>query len=163
MSFTRQVSRLLDDEHRANLELLGRLEKALARNADAELPALAGPLVRHIEHEVGRHFGFEEESLFPRTSQARHAVTTPGGGMMVPEPQPSEDAMPLPSDLDPEAEFEVARSLARKRLPGLAGLDPQARYRRLAGALARRGFAGPVVHAVLREVLADEVPELETE
>jgi regulatory protein len=66
-------------------------------------------------------------------------------------------------DLDPEAEFEVARSLARKRLPGLAGLDPQARYRRLAGALARRGFAGPVVHAVLRDVLAEEVPELETE
>ena len=70
MSFTRQVSRLLDDEHRANLELLGRLEKALARNADAELPALAGPLVRHIEHEVGRHFGFEEESLFPLMADA---------------------------------------------------------------------------------------------
>jgi hemerythrin-like domain-containing protein len=70
MSFQRQISQRLDEEHRANLELLGRIEKALARNADAELPALAGPLVRHLEHEVGRHFGFEEEQLFPRMADS---------------------------------------------------------------------------------------------
>ena len=29
MSFQRQVSRVLDDEHRANLEILGRVERAL--------------------------------------------------------------------------------------------------------------------------------------
>lgn len=70
MSFQRQVSQRLDDEHRANLELLGRIEKALTRNADAELPALAGPLVRHLEHEIGHHFGFEEEQLFPRMADS---------------------------------------------------------------------------------------------
>jgi regulatory protein len=62
-------------------------------------------------------------------------------------------------DLDPAAELEVARALARKRLPGLAGLEPQVRYRRLAGALARRGFAPGVVQAVLREVLSEGVAE----
>lgn len=70
MSFARQVSRALDDEHRANLELLGRAEHAFGRDADAEWPALAGQLVRHLEHEIGRHFGFEEAQLFPRMAEA---------------------------------------------------------------------------------------------
>jgi hemerythrin-like domain-containing protein len=70
MSFTRQVARTLDDEHRANLELLERVERALARGDDAQLPALAGQLVRHLELEVGRHFGFEEQQLFPRMADA---------------------------------------------------------------------------------------------
>jgi len=71
MNYQRQVSRLLDDEHRANLELLGRVEEALAkvpRNGDAnDRPVqVAGALARHIEHDVGRHFDFEERDLFPR-------------------------------------------------------------------------------------------------
>ena len=47
MSYQRQVSRKLDDEHRVNLELLGRIEQAFARaprsgNAgNAELTQLA--------------------------------------------------------------------------------------------------------------------------
>lgn len=70
MSLSRQVSQALDDEHRANLDLLGRAERAFARVADPDAPALAGQLVRHLEHEVDRHFGFEEQQLFPRMADA---------------------------------------------------------------------------------------------
>jgi hemerythrin-like domain-containing protein len=70
MSFSRQVARTLDDEHRANLDLLGRVEAALARRADAELATLAGALLRQLETETVRHFGFEEEQLFPRMAEA---------------------------------------------------------------------------------------------
>ena len=68
MNFQRQVSRTLDEEHRANLELLGRVEQAFAR-----APRRAGDRSRSsrassaascgsIEHDVGRHFDFEERS-----------------------------------------------------------------------------------------------------
>lgn len=70
MSFSRQVSQALDDEHRNNLDLLGRAEHAFARANDPEIPSLAGRLVRHLEHEIDRHFGFEEEQLFPRMADA---------------------------------------------------------------------------------------------
>jgi hemerythrin-like domain-containing protein len=76
MTFERQVSRTLDDEHRANLELLGRVEQALARSPRpgvgraSDLPGLAGALARHLEQDIGRHFEFEERELFPRMTDA---------------------------------------------------------------------------------------------
>ena len=70
MSFNTQVARTLDDEHRAHLALLGRVEGALARRDDAALAPLAAPLVRQLEEEVERHFGFEEQQLFPRMAEA---------------------------------------------------------------------------------------------
>lgn len=70
MSFSSQVSRALDDEHRSNLELLGRAERVFARADDPEAAALAGRLVRHLEHEIDRHFGFEEDQLFSRMADA---------------------------------------------------------------------------------------------
>jgi hemerythrin-like domain-containing protein len=72
MNFSRQVSRMLDDEHRANLDLLGKIELALRRSKrrDPATTALFGQLSRLLEHDVERHFTFEEESLFPRMIQA---------------------------------------------------------------------------------------------
>ena len=77
MSFQRQVSRALDDEHRANLDVLGRVEQAFARaprktpgSGVPELRELARALVRHAEDETGRHFDFEERELFPRMGDA---------------------------------------------------------------------------------------------
>jgi hemerythrin-like domain-containing protein len=67
-----QVSRILDDEHRSNLALLGKVEKSLAGAARFD-PALAGLIaqfVRALEHDIDRHFRFEEESLFPRMAEA---------------------------------------------------------------------------------------------
>ena len=78
MSFQRQVSRTLDDEHRANLDVLGRVEQAFAcaprKAAAASVPGLselARALVRHAVDETGRHFDFEERELFPRMREHR--------------------------------------------------------------------------------------------
>lgn len=70
MNYLRQVCQRLDDEHRASLELLGRAERACARGDDADWTPLVGPLVRQLEHEIGRHFEFEEGRLFPRMAEA---------------------------------------------------------------------------------------------
>ena len=43
MEFQRQVSRALDDEHRANLDLLGRVEQALAPPAARRAPTPSSP------------------------------------------------------------------------------------------------------------------------
>lgn len=72
-----QTSRTLHEEHRANLELLDRVERALAgasRRAgardDAVLTGLLRALARQLEHDVGRHFAFEERELFARMREA---------------------------------------------------------------------------------------------
>ncbi|HNU10790.1 MAG TPA: hemerythrin domain-containing protein [Rubrivivax sp.] len=70
MSFMRQVSRQLDDEHRNSIDLLDRVSNALSSGDASALDKLASPLVRQLEHEIGHHFGFEEGELFPRMMQA---------------------------------------------------------------------------------------------
>lgn len=55
-------------------------------------------------------------------------------------------------------DLEAARALALRRLPSLAKLDRQVRYRRLCALLQRRGFSWAVVAQVSREVL-DEVAD----
>ena len=73
MNYARQVSQALDEEHRSSLELLGQLERALTSRGEAErssLPPLLASLVRQLEHEIGRHFGFEEDELFPLLAEA---------------------------------------------------------------------------------------------
>jgi hemerythrin-like domain-containing protein len=70
MNFQRQVSRALDEEHRTNLEFLGRVEQAFARAprsptaGSPELARLSTLFAQQIEH-AGRHFDFEERELFP--------------------------------------------------------------------------------------------------
>ena len=58
------------------------------------------------------------------------------------------------SELKAERDYEVASGFATRKAAGLAGLEPSVRYRRLAGALARRGFSASVVAQVTREALA---------
>lgn len=76
MAFNRQVSCALDDEHRAHLEFLGRVEAALGRKswtssaADAELAGLIARLARHLDDEIHRHFAFEERELFPLMAES---------------------------------------------------------------------------------------------
>lgn len=72
----RQTSRALHEEHHGNLALLGQLETALGRAPrrptapSAELVQLIGALRRQIEHDVERHFAFEERELFRRMADA---------------------------------------------------------------------------------------------
>lgn len=70
MTPSRQVSRALDDEHRAHLELLNRVEQSLVRGTGTDIAALAASLLPHLEHEIGRHFDFEEAQLFPLMADA---------------------------------------------------------------------------------------------
>lgn len=51
-----------------------------------------------------------------------------------------------------EDERVAARALAEKKLRSVRGLDAVVQRRRIAGALARRGFSGEVVSSVLREL-----------
>ncbi len=67
--FSRQVSRALDDEHRASLALLGKVEVACQRSDRIDAQLLA-QFVRLLESDLLRHFAFEEESLFPRLADA---------------------------------------------------------------------------------------------
>lgn len=68
--------------------------------------------------------------------------------------------------LDPEQEAATARALVRRRLPATRGLATQARIRRLAGMLARKGYGGGLAFRIVKEELdreglpADEGPEL---
>jgi regulatory protein len=56
------------------------------------------------------------------------------------------------AELDDDADHRAALAFARKRVTGLRNLEPVVRERRLAGALARRGFTPAVIRRVLGEV-----------
>jgi len=65
---TRQVSRRLHEEHQATLALWARVEASLAAGkADAALMRAAAA---SLAEEIERHFGFEENELFPRLAAA---------------------------------------------------------------------------------------------
>lgn len=76
MNFSRQTSRALHEDHRANLQLLGRAEQMFARavrgagGRDPELLKLVAALAQHLQKDVDRHFGFEERELFSRLREA---------------------------------------------------------------------------------------------
>ncbi len=69
---TSQVSRLLDEEHRNLLTLLGKVEQALGRatRIAPDASSLIATLVGALELDINRHFQFEEELLFPRMADA---------------------------------------------------------------------------------------------
>ena len=56
-------------------------------------------------------------------------------------------------ELSPEAEAETARLLVARKLAATRGLAPQARTRRLAGLLARKGYPPGLAFRVIREAL----------
>ncbi len=51
-----------------------------------------------------------------------------------------------------DADYRAASALARKKVRTMGALEPHVRYRRLAGALARRGFAPGLCDRVVSEV-----------
>lgn len=62
-------------------------------------------------------------------------------------------------EVDGDDEYRAAYELAERRARAMDGLDPQVRWRRLAGALARRGFSAGVTTRVLGDLeqgFADE-------
>lgn len=69
MEFVRQVTGFIHREHVETLGLLERVEAALAKSkappGDAAWTRLAAELGANLANEIGRHFHFEEEELFP--------------------------------------------------------------------------------------------------
>lgn len=71
MSLSTQICKRLHEEHAAVFDLCRNMELAFSRQAeapaaeDAEWKKLLGQISRAMEHEVWRHFNFEEKSLWP--------------------------------------------------------------------------------------------------
>ncbi len=68
----------------------------------------------------------------------------------------TDDIKTAVSDLDPEQEYATARALIERRLPGTRGLARPARFRRLMGVLARKGYPEGLAYRVVREALEYE-------
>jgi len=63
-------------------------------------------------------------------------------------------------DLGPDAEVATARRLVERKLASTRGLPSEARIRRLAGTLARKGYPPGLAFRVVREVLETEGAEV---
>jgi regulatory protein len=77
-----------------------------------------------------------------------------------------EDTRAALETLDPDEEVATARSLVRRKLGTTRGLPTEARVRRLAGMLARKGYAPGLAFRVVKEELEAEgadVPVLDTD
>jgi regulatory protein len=61
--------------------------------------------------------------------------------------------------LDPEQEVATARRLVEQKMAGTRGQPPEARVRRAAGALARKGYPPGLVFRLIKEVLELEGPQ----
>lgn len=74
----RHVSRALHEDHVATLALLDRLEALLGHHRKDQPPTLTNAdnahflkeLIRAIDTEIGPHFAFEEDSVFPLLAAA---------------------------------------------------------------------------------------------
>lgn len=124
-----QVSRMLDDEHRANIALLGQVEQLLSRSPRYEAATCAAPLgqlVRLLENDVERHFAFEEEQLFPR-------MTEGGDGGMASLLQEEHDAIrEVCAELLPLARQAAAGSIAESQWSALRPLGMELVERQVA-------------------------------
>lgn len=60
------------------------------------------------------------------------------------------------TEVSDDSEYAAAFALAQKRARATVGLARQVRYRRIAGALARKGFSGSVTHKAVQEALGSE-------
>ena len=59
-------------------------------------------------------------------------------------------------ELEPGVELATARDLVQRRLPASRGQTTEARLRRLAGMLARKGYPAGLAFRVVKEALAAE-------
>lgn len=73
MQLDSQITRSFHDEHLKTISILERFEAELARHGldvppvtnNSDLNTLLGDICVLMETELGTHFGFEEDSLFP--------------------------------------------------------------------------------------------------
>jgi regulatory protein len=63
--------------------------------------------------------------------------------------------------LNPEEEVETARRLAERKLAATRGQPPDARVRKVASMLARKGYPSGLAFRLIREAMEQETTELE--
>jgi regulatory protein len=116
------------------------VEAVLARFADVGLiddAAFARAWVESRHHSRGlsrRSLSAELRRQGVQTEEIREAVDT----------------------LDPEQEVATARRLVEQKMAGTRGQPPEARARRAAAALARKGYPAGLVFRLIKEVLEQE-------
>jgi regulatory protein len=71
-----------------------------------------------------------------------------------------EDVREAVETLSPEQEIATARALAEKKLAGTRGQPADARVRRVAGMLARKGYPSGLAFRVIREAMEQEGADL---
>lgn len=85
MHASTETGRLLHDDHRRTIDVLNRIDGFLAATGDArivaadsaECSAFLGDLAHLLADEVGPHFDFEEQAIFPML-EARGAYALAG-------------------------------------------------------------------------------------
>ncbi|MDJ0949211.1 MAG: hemerythrin domain-containing protein [Alphaproteobacteria bacterium] len=73
----KRIASVLHDEHMASVALLNRLESVLLDNGpnappavgEGEMARLLADVSAAVQDEIGRHFTFEENELFPRLAE----------------------------------------------------------------------------------------------
>jgi len=152
-------------DERPRRSALGEAAALLARRARTESELRAALDSRHEAEAVDaaverlRSLGYLNDAAWTRHFVEGRRARGRGGRVLRRElADRGIDAQLAESALEGRDEREAARAAARPRLRSLAGLDRERRYRRLAGFLARRGFASDVVASTLHELL-DGTPE----
>jgi iron-sulfur cluster repair protein YtfE (RIC family) len=78
MDLRRHVSRALHEDHVATIAVLERLETLIGRHRPSQPPSQGGTdtarllndLIAALDTEIGPHFAFEEERIFPVLAEA---------------------------------------------------------------------------------------------
>ena len=72
-----------------------------------------------------------------------------------------EEAKEALEQIGEDDQRSAARALVDRKLRSMSGLDPQVATRRLAGLLARKGYAAGLAFSVVREALAEQDDEVD--
>lgn len=154
-SFARQILlRRLTDQPRTRADLAEQLAKR-------EVPADVATAVLNRFEQVGL---IDDEDFARSWTQARQRSRGLAGRAIAQELRrkgiDDELVKETVSEIDPDAEQERARELVRKKLRSLNSVDDQAKVRRLAGMLARKGYSSGVAFRVVREEIGSNAEAL---
>lgn len=106
--------------------------------------------------EVGLIDDADYAREFVRSAGAAGALSRRGAQYRLRQKGVSEDVVAdAVQQIDPASERSAARDFAVRRAARMSGVDIATRRRRLAGMLARRGYASQIVYDVVEDVLRE--------
>ncbi|MFN2522482.1 MAG: regulatory protein RecX [Mycobacteriales bacterium] len=156
-----------DPVERARQICLNQLEYAPRTRAELAATLRKKGVEADVAEQVLSRFtdvGMIDDALFAQMwVTSRHRGKGMAGRALTQELRRKGVAEPAISDavgeLDPDVELATARALVQRRLAATRGLTVDARVRRLAGMLARKGYPAGTAFRVVREALAEEGQE----